>query len=218
VYLILLGAPGAGKGTQADALATRFGLAHVASGDLFRENIGQGTPLGLEAKKYVDAGLLVPDDLTVAMVMERLRRPDCADGVVLDGFPRTLEQAQALDAGLQQAGKQVDLVLYIEVPTEVLLNRLAGRWLCRLCQTPYHELFSPPRVAGVCDKDGAPLYQRSDDTRETAQTRLQVYFRQTAPLIAYYRQRGLLKTINGDQSVEQVQADLVATVPSPIQG
>lgn len=212
MYLILLGAPGAGKGTQADALATRFGLAHVASGDLFRENISQGTPLGLEAKKYVDAGLLVPDDLTVAMVMERLRRPDCANGVVLDGFPRTLEQAQALDAGLQQVGKQVDLVLYIEVPNEVLLNRLSGRWLCKVCQTPYHELFSPPRVAGVCDKDGAPLYQRSDDTRETAQTRLQVYFRQTAPLITYYRQRGLLKTINGDQPIERVQADLVATV------
>jgi len=212
LYLILLGAPGAGKGTQAERLVEHFGLVHVASGDLFRQNIAQGTPLGQQAKTYVEQGLLVPDDLTVAMVMERLARPDCQAGVLLDGFPRTVAQAEALQAALARQGKRIDAVMYLKVPLEVLLNRLSGRLLCRNCQAVYHTLFNPPKVPGVCDACGGELYQRSDDSRETAQRRLDVYFAQTTPLIEHYRQLGLLVEINGNQDIAAVEAELVKAI------
>lgn len=212
MYLILLGAPGAGKGTQAGTLVDTFGVVHVASGDLFREHISKGTELGLLAKSYVDRGALVPDDVTVRMVLERLGRPDAAGGVLLDGFPRTIGQAEALAAALARQGKQVDRVLYIKAPNEVLLERLSGRLTCRICGHVYHRTFNPPRTPGVCDIDQGELYQRPDDSEETARKRLEVYFAQTSPLIDYYRQRGLLVEINGDQPVEQVGADLVEAV------
>jgi adenylate kinase len=212
LYLILLGAPGAGKGTQAERLVARCGLVHVASGDLFRENIAQGTPLGQQAKTYVEQGLLVPDDLTVAMVMERLAQPDCQAGVLLDGFPRTVAQAEALQAALAQQGKRLDAVLYIKVSTEVLLNRLSGRLLCRNCQAVYHTFFNPPKVPGVCDACGGELYQRVDDSRETAQRRLDVYFAQTTPLIAHYRKLGLLREVNGDQDIPAVEEELAKAI------
>ena len=212
MYLILLGAPGAGKGTQAERLVERCGLVHVASGDLFRQNIAQGTPLGQQAKTYVEQGLLVPDDLTVAMVMERLARPDCQAAVLLDGFPRTVAQAEALQAALARQNQRLDAVLYIKVPTEALLNRLSGRLLCRQCQTVYHTLFNPPKVPGVCDACGGELYQRVDDSRETAQRRLDVYFTQTTPLIEHYRKLGLLREINGDQDIPAVGAELVKAI------
>jgi adenylate kinase len=212
LYLILLGAPGAGKGTQAEHLVERCGLVHVASGDLFRQNIAQGTPLGQQAQTYVEQGLLVPDDLTVGMVMERLARPDCQAGVLLDGFPRTVAQAEALQAALARQGQRLDAVLYIKVPTEVLLNRLSGRLLCRQCQAVYHTLFNPPKVPGMCDACGGELYQRVDDSRKTAQRRLDVYFAQTTPLIEYYRKLGLLREINGDQDIPAVGAELVKAI------
>jgi len=212
LYLILFGAPGAGKGTQAERLVARCGLVHVASGDLFRENIAQGTPLGQQAKTYVEQGLLVPDELTVAMVMERLTRPDCQAGVLLDGFPRTVAQAEALQAALARQGKRLDAVLYIKVPTEELLNRLSGRLLCRQCQAVYHTIANPPKVPGVCDACGGELYQRVDDSRETAQRRLDVYFAQTTPLIAHYRKLRLLREVNGNQAIPAVEAELVKVI------
>jgi len=212
LYLILLGAPGAGKGTQAEHLVARFGLVHVASGDLFRQNIAQGTPLGQQAKTYVEQGLLVPDDLTVAMVMERLTRPDCQAGVLLDGFPRTVAQAEALQAALARQGQRLDAVLYIKVSTEVLLNRLSGRLLCRQCQAVYHTLFNPPKAPGVCDACGGELYQRVDDSLETAQRRLEVYFAQTTPLIEHYRKLCLLREVNGDQDIPAVGVELVQAI------
>lgn len=208
-YYILLGAPGAGKGTQAAMLVEALGIPHVASGDLFRDNLSRGTELGLLAKKYMDEGKLVPDDVTVRMVLERLDRPDCARGVILDGFPRTIAQAQALDNALQQKGQRIKAVLYIKVSTEELLTRLGGRYTCKNCQSVYHIAFDPPKQAGICDKCGGPLYQRADDTLETARKRLDVYFQQTAALIDYYRQQGLLKEVNGEQSIEAVQTALL---------
>ncbi|MCL5958479.1 MAG: adenylate kinase [Chloroflexi bacterium] len=209
MYVILLGAPGAGKGTQAESLAERYGVAHVATGDLFREAAKKGTELGQLAKSYMDRGELVPDQLTIQMVMERLKERDCQRGVILDGFPRTVEQAKALKEALVQQGKGIDVVLYIEVSDETLLNRLSGRYICRACQTPYHILFNPPRVEGVCNACGGPLYQRDDDRREVSERRLEVYFRQTSPLINFYETEGVLRKIDGEQSVEQVGADLV---------
>lgn len=212
LYLVLLGPPGAGKGTQAAKLAERLSVARVASGDLFRENIGRGTPLGQRAKAYVDRGALVPDDLTVAMVMERLRQPDCRDGALLDGFPRTMAQAQALDQELAGEGKRLAGVLYIKAPDQALLTRLTGRLTCSNCQATYHQTFHPPQAAGRCDRCGGQVYQREDDTWETARRRLEVYFSQTMPLIEYYRHAGLLVEINGDQDVESVQQELVVKV------
>lgn len=209
MYVILLGPPGAGKGTQAVALAQRLRLAHVASGDLFREALAQGTELGLLAKSYMERGALVPDEVTTAMVMERLSKPDCARGAVLDGFPRTIEQAKALDKALAERDKAVDKVLYINVSEDELLRRLSGRWICRKCQATFHEASRPSAKAGVCDACGGELYQRPDDTVETAKRRLEVYFDQTAPLIAYYREAKKLIEINGGQSIPEVQNDMV---------
>lgn len=208
-YIILLGAPGAGKGTQAVMLTEALGVPHVASGDLFRSALQKKTPLGLEAKKYMDQGLLVPDEVTIAMIRERLALPDCQEGVILDGFPRTPEQAKALDAALAEEGRAIDRVLYIKVPNEELVARLSGRWICRDCQAVYHTITNPPKQTGRCDACGGELYQRSDDTPETVRRRLEVYFEQTMPLIEYYTERGVLTEVNGDQSIARVQTALI---------
>jgi len=211
-YYILLGAPGAGKGTQAAMLILALGIPHVASGDLFREHLSKGTELGLLAKQYMDEGKLVPDDVTVRMVLERLAQPDCARGAILDGFPRTIAQAQALERALAAKGQKIQAALYIKVSTDELLRRLGGRYTCKNCGAVYHIVFDPPKQAGVCDKCGGPLYQRPDDTPETAKKRLGVYFQQTAPLIEYYRQQGLLREIDGEQSIEMVHAALLKVI------
>ena len=208
-YIILLGAPGAGKGTQAAMLAEVLGVPHIASGDLFRSALQKKTPLGLEVKKYMDQGLLVPDEVTIAMIRERLALPDCQEGVILDGFPRTLEQAKALDAALAEEGRAIDKVLYIKMPNEELVARLSGRWICRDCQAVYHTITNPPKQAGRCDACGGELYQRSDDRPETVRRRLEVYLEQTMPLIEYYTERGVLTEVNGDQSIAEVQTALI---------
>ncbi len=205
MHVILLGAPGSGKGTQAATLAKTLGVAHIASGDLFREEQARGTKLGLLAKKYMERGELVPDEVTIKMILERIARPDCARGYILDGFPRTLEQAQALEEALGAGkGKGIDRVVYIEVPEAELLRRLSGRWICRASQHPYHLVSAPPKAPGKCDIDGSELFQRPDDTEETARRRLKVYFEQTAPLIAFYKGKKKLAQVNGGQSIGAV--------------
>ena len=212
MYGILFGGPGAGKGTQAAILAEKTGLVHITTGELFREAIRQETKLGKQAKPYYDRGQLVPDELTIAMLLERLSQGDCARGCLLDGFPRTLEQAAALDEALAQEGKAIDKVGYIQVPQDELLRRLSGRWNCRQCGSVYHQRFQPPRQAGRCDQCGGELYQREDDKPETARRRLEVYSQQTAPLIDYYRAKGKLVEVDGDKSVEEVAENLLAAV------
>jgi len=211
-YVVLLGPPGVGKGTQAERLMAHLGLPHVASGDLFRENLKAETPLGLRAKSYMDRGALVPDDITIAMVVDRLARPDCAGGAILDGFPRTVAQAQALADALAGKGQTVEAVLYIDAPVDVLLARLGGRWTCRNCGTVYHMLFNPPRVTGRCDKCGGELYQRADDTPETHRRRIEVYQEQTSPLTDWYRAKGLLREVDGTQDIDGVTAALIAAL------
>lgn len=211
-YLILLGAPGAGKGTQAEILREKFGLAHISSGDLFRENVTQQTPLGVLAQTYMDKGELVPDDVTIQMVMERIVRPDCAKGVAFDGFPRTVTQADALKAALAKQKKKISVVLYVKVQDQALIERLTARWICPTCGTVYNPLSDPPQNAGKCDKDGAALGQRNDDKPETVKNRLSVYHTQTAPLIDFYRKARLLKEIDGEQNIEQVQTAIVKLV------
>ena len=206
--IVLLGPPGAGKGTQASLMAQRKGVAHVASGDLFRKHLGEGTELGKLAKTYMDKGELVPDDVTIRMVLERIVESDARDGYVLDGFPRTMEQAKALDAALAEKGQQIDVAPLIEVDTEELVRRLAGRWICRSCQAPYHEISNPPKTEGVCDGCGGELYQRDDDKAEVVRARLETYERQTAPLIGYYEGQGKVTRVNGEQEVECVTTDL----------
>jgi adenylate kinase len=210
MIIILVGAPGAGKGTQSDILRERLGMLHISSGDLLRDNVKRGTELGKIATKYmVDEGSLVPDDLIIDMITHRLAMPDAESGVLLDGFPRTVPQAEALDDALDLKGKMVNAVLYIKVEDDVLINRLSGRWICKTCGHIYHEKFAPPKVPGVCDIDGGELYQRPDDTRETAVKRLVVFYNQTRPIIEYYRERGLLQEVNGNQPVEKVTQDLL---------
>jgi adenylate kinase len=211
-FIVLLGPPASGKGTQAARLREALGLPHVASGDLFRENLKNETELGLKAKVYMDRGELVPDDVTIAMVMERLNRPDCAGGALFDGFPRTIAQAEALDQALAEGGHRISVVPYIAVPDEVLVERVSGRRLCRVCGEAYHVKFNPPKRPGVCDNDGGELYQRGDDKPETVRKRLQVYWEQTSPLIEYYRDRGMLVEVDGDQPIDAVAADLRAAV------
>jgi adenylate kinase len=215
LYVILFGAPGAGKGTQAAILAEKTGSVHITTGELFREAIRQETELGKQAKPYYDRGQLVPDHLTIAMLLERLSQGDCARGCLLDGFPRTLEQATALDEALAQEGKAIGKVAYIQVSEDELLGRLSGRWTCRQCGSVYHERFQPPRQAGRCDRCGGELYQREDDKPETVRKRLEVYFQQTASLIDYYRARGKLVEVDGDGSVEEVAESLLAAVEGP---
>jgi adenylate kinase len=212
LYVVLMGGPGAGKGTQAKRLERTLGLPQIATGDLFREHLKHETDLGKLARQYMDAGNLVPDKVTVAMVEERLLRADCAGGALFDGFPRTMAQLQALDELLARLGTGINLVPYIHVDPEVLLARLAGRWTCSVCGRVYHVLFNPPQTAGVCDVDGGDLYQRADDTADTQKRRIAVYFEQTAPLIEAYRQRGLLVEINGEQPIKEVHCDLLAAI------
>jgi adenylate kinase len=212
VYIIFLGAPGAGKGTQAASVARKLDLVHIATGDLFRQALEQGTELGIKAKSYMERGVLVPDQITIEMVLERISAPDSAGGVILDGFPRNLKQAQALDEALSKQGKAIDKVVYIKVSEEELLRRLSGRWICRRCQTPYHATDSPPKVWGKCDKCGGELYQRPDDTEESVKKRLEVYSAQTAPLIDYYRQAGKLLEIDGEGGVDEVEKRIVASL------
>jgi adenylate kinase len=213
IYLVMIGLPGAGKGTQAAILSEKKQLTHVSSGDLFRDNIKRQTELGKQVEAILKSGALVPDDVTIAMVRERLKWPDCTAGAVLDGFPRTPAQAEALNKMLGELGGKVNLVPYIKVPEAVLIERLTGRWTCRgPGQHVYHLKFNPPKVAGVCDVDGAELFQRPDDQEETVKKRIAEYVKNTAPLIEYYRQAGSLIEINGEQAIEQVTADLLAAV------
>jgi len=208
-FIVLLGPPGAGKGTQADILAEKTGLAHISSGDLFRENLKRETDLGKVAKTYMDRGELVPDDVTIGMIRERLSQPDCQDGAILDGFPRTTAQAQALETMLAGFGGRVDVVPYITAPQDVLVGRIAGRWTCRAEGHIYHEKFNPPKKTGVCDIDGSVLFQREDDRAETVARRIQVYAEQTAPLVEHYRGQGRLVEIDGSQPMEDVTAALL---------
>lgn len=211
-YIVLLGPPGAGKGTQAEIVSEKLGLVHVSSGDIFRENLKQQTELGKLAQGYMNRGELVPDDVTIAMIRERLSRADCVKGALLDGFPRTPAQADALSGMLATFNGQVNSVPYISVPDEVLIERLSGRWTCRAEGHIYHEKYNPPKKPGICDVDGSELYQRDDDKPATVENRIQVYMNQTSPLIAFYRQKGLLAEIDGMQPIDKVTADLMAAI------
>lgn len=211
MYIVMLGPPGAGKGTQAKRLAQELGLVHVSTGDLFRENLKNETELGKLAQQYMDKGELVPDDVTIRMVEERLSRPDCDEGAVLDGFPRTVDQAEALGDLLEKFNGGVNLVPYIKVPDEVLVERLSGRWMSPSGRV-YHEKYNPPTVKWIDDIDGSQLYQREDDKPETVRHRIEVYNEQTAPLIAYYREKDLLVEIDGTRSIDDVFADIMDAV------
>lgn len=210
IYIVLLGPPGAGKGTQAKIISEKMDLAHISSGDLFRENLKAQTELGKLAQVYMNRGELVPDNVTIAMVQARLQRPDCKAGALLDGFPRTPAQAEALAEILAKNHESVTAVPYISVPAEVLIERLGGRWSCRAQGHVYHEKYNPPKTRGVCDIDGSELYQREDDKAETVEKRIHVYFDQTAPLIDYYRQKNLLMEIDGTKSIEEVAGEIVS--------
>jgi adenylate kinase len=212
LYIVLLGPPGAGKGTQAAYVARKLGLVHVSSGDLFRQALERGDNLAREVNSYMERGVLVPDELTVRMVLEQLEAPDCTAGVVLDGFPRNLKQAQALDENLRERGMAIDSVVSIKVSSQEILRRLGGRWVCRGCQAPYHATDSPPEVAGKCDRCGGELYQRPDDNVETIKKRLAVYTQETAPLIAYYAERGKLIEVDGEGSAESVARRIIAAL------
>ena len=205
--LILLGAPGAGKGTQAARLADAYQIPHISTGDIFRANLKAETPLGLKAKEYMDQGLLVPDDLTVDLVMDRLSQPDCTNGYILDGFPRTLAQAAALDAKVE-----MDAAVDVEVPDENIINRMAGRRVCSSCGEPYHIEYKVPQQENVCDRCGSPLMIRKDDEAETVKKRLVVYHEQTAPLIDHYQAAGKLIAVDGTKSVEAVTQDIMAAL------
>jgi len=211
-YIVMLGPPGVGKGTQAKILAEKTGLAHVSSGDLFRDNIKNQTELGQLAQSFMNKGELVPDDVTIAMIRDRLARPDCKAGAILDGFPRTPAQADALKQMLAEFGGDVDYVPFINAEDQVLVTRLSGRWTCRANGHVFHETFNPPRKTGICDLDGSELYQRDDDKVETVTRRIQVYSEQTAPLIKYYREAGKLIEIDGVQPIEQVTVALMKAV------
>jgi adenylate kinase len=212
-YIVLLGPPGAGKGTQAEAITAKLSLPHISSGDIFRENLKKQTELGKLASTYMNRGELVPDDVTIKMIQERLSRPDCKGGALLDGFPRTPAQADALAAMLAEFKGQVNAVPYINVPEEVLIERLTGRWTCRAEGHIFHVKYNPPKVPGRCDHDGSELYQREDDKVETVTRRIRVYLEQTQPLIDYYRQRNLLLEVDGKQSIDKVTVDLLAALP-----
>jgi adenylate kinase len=211
-YIVLLGPPGVGKGTQAEIICETTGLPHISSGDLFRENIKNATELGKLAQSYMNKGELVPDDVTIGMIRDRLSRPDCKAGALLDGFPRTTVQAEALGKLLAEFGGQVNKVPYIAASAATLVERLSGRWTCKAQGHIFHEKYNPPKKPGVCDLDGSELYQRDDDKAETVTRRIQVYFAQTAPLIAYYRELGLLSEIDGARPIEKVSTDLLAVL------
>jgi adenylate kinase len=209
VYVVLLGAPGAGKGTQAPILASAIGGVHLSTGDMLRQAVREQTPLGQEAKSYMEQGLLVPDEIVLGMVMERLRRPDAQDAFVLDGFPRNVAQAEELDEALGGEGKRIDRALYIDVPREELVARLAGRWTCGSCGAIYHEASTPPTMPGVCDRCGGQLHQRADDRPEAVERRLRVYLAETLPLVDYYRSKDVLREVNGNQRPARVTEALL---------
>jgi adenylate kinase len=211
-FIVLLGPPGAGKGTQAQIISKTLNLAHISSGDIFRENLKKQTELGKLAQTFMDRGALVPDDVTIAMIQERLSRPDCNNGALLDGFPRTPTQAKALDEMLSKTDQKIDCVPYINVPAEVLIERLSGRWTCPTCGFVYHEKFNPPINPGICDKDQNELHQRVDDKVETVKKRIDVYWEQTSPLIEYYQKNNLLLEIDGTQTIEKVSSQLLDSI------
>lgn len=211
-FIVLLGPPGAGKGTQAKAICEALSIPHVSSGDIFREHLSKQTELGKLADGYIKCGQLVPDDVTIRMIGDRLKEPDCANGALLDGFPRTIPQAQALDDLLAKVGANVKPVISLEVPADVLVERLSGRWTCPACGRVYHEKHNPPRQAGICDVDGTPLIQRPDDRPETVRQRIEVYRAQTEPLIDYYRQKDVLVRVDGTQSIEAVKQEMLSVL------
>lgn len=206
--ILFMGPPGAGKGTQAEYIVKEFHIPHISTGDAFRAAMSQGTPMGVEAKGYVDKGLLVPDEITNGIVRERLAQPDCNAGFLLDGFPRTLQQAESLDGMMTELEKKIDVVFNLVVDRSLLLARLTGRRICKSCGATYHVMFNPPQHEGVCDKCSGELYQRSDDTEEKVGTRLDEYSSKTAPLLDYYRNKGILKEVNGEQDIQLVTAEI----------
>ncbi|UYZ13464.1 adenylate kinase [Brevibacillus sp. WF146] len=210
--IILMGLPGAGKGTQAERIVKEFDIPHISTGDMFRAAVKNETPLGLEAKSYMDKGLLVPDEIVIGIVRERLAMDDCAKGFLLDGFPRTVPQAEALTATLKELGREIDHVININVRREFLIERLTGRWICPICGASYHTLFNPPKEEGVCDKDGGKLFQRDDDKPEVVAQRLDVNIAQAQPLIDYYAEQGLLRNINGEQDIQVVFAEITSVL------
>ncbi len=207
--LVILGPPGAGKGTQAEYIVEKYNIPHISTGDIFRENIKNNTELGKKAKSYMDKGLLVPDDLVIALVEDRLNKDDAKEGFLLDGFPRTVAQAVSLDSILDQNDDKLTKVINISVDPEILIERAVGRRVCKTCGMTYHVKFNPPKEEGICDKDGTKLIQRDDDTEETVKTRISVYFDQTAPLIDYYRAQNLLIDIDGAKDIDKVFDDIV---------
>lgn len=211
VNLVLLGAPGAGKGTQAKMLAGKYGILHISTGDILRENVGNNTELGQKAKKYMDRGELVPDTVLIDIIRDRLSRPDTEKGFLLDGYPRTIPQAEALDNIFDQLGKELDAVIDIEVPNEELVARLAGRRMCK-CGASYHVTFNPPKQVGICDTCSGELYQRDDDTESSVKTRLVAYYNQTHPLIDYYTDKGLLRTVNGTGGIDDIFGEITVVV------
>jgi len=212
-FIVLLGPPGAGKGTQAKLVSGKLNMPHISSGDIFRENLKNKTELGEMAEGYINRGELVPDDVTIAMIKDRLSRTDCEEGALLDGFPRTAAQAEALDRMLGDLDGQVIAVPYIKVAEEILIERLTGRWTCPTCSRVYHEKFNPPKETGICDYDRAELYQRDDDKAETVTRRIRVYLEQTQPLIDYYQNQGVLLEIDGAQAIDAVSVDLLGALP-----
>jgi adenylate kinase len=217
VNIILIGAQGSGKGTQAEQLSKALHIPHVASGDLLRKAVDAKTELGMKAKGYMDRGELVPDDLTVAMILSRIKEPDCANGVLLDGFPRTIPQAKELDKGLANVHRQIDTIVYLNVPRAELLKRLSGRYICRANQHVYNINTRPPKVPGVCDIDGSELYQRSDDTGEAVQRRLDIFFNETIHLLDYYGEQHKVTEINGNQSIEQVEKAILDAIDAQLE-
>ena len=210
--IIMLGAPGAGKGTQAKRIAEKYQIPHISTGDIFRSNIKEGTELGMKAKQFMDQGLLVPDEVTIGMLLDRIHQDDCEKGYVLDGFPRTIPQAESLTKALSDRGEAIDYAIDVDVPDENIVNRMSGRRACLTCGATYHVTFGPPAKEGICDVCGAELVLRDDDKPETVQKRLAVYHEQTQPLIDYYKEAGVLANVDGTQDMEKVFSDIVAVL------
>ncbi|MFD1708091.1 adenylate kinase [Siminovitchia sediminis] len=214
--LVLMGLPGAGKGTQAERIVAKYSIPHISTGDMFRAAISEGTELGMQAKSFMDKGELVPDEVTIGIVRERLSKPDCDKGFLLDGFPRTVPQAEALENILSELKKKINYVINIEVDQDILMERLTGRRICKNCGATYHLVFNPPAEAGTCDRCGGELYQRADDNEETVQNRLEVNVKQTQPLLDFYQEKGYLKNINGQQHIDEVFSDIDALLRDPV--
>ncbi len=212
--LVLLGPPGVGKGTQASNIVKKYNIPHISTGDIFRANIKEGTELGKTAKEFMDKGLLVPDEIVVSIVKDRLSKEDCQNGFLLDGFPRTVEQAEALDNELSKMGIKLDKVVNIDADEDILIDRVTGRRICKKCGATYHIKNMPPKVEGICDIDGETLYQRDDDKVETVKTRIQVYLKQTQPLINYYKNKGLILDIDGTKPIDEIFQTIVNSLPT----